>query len=86
MQRETRTIPKHIITMFDITRAFMHPPKHPLHAPTQKTPHALCTCRYKTPSAQAKPLADFLEKCLALNPAKRATAQSLLTHPFLTQP
>lgn len=29
---------------------------------------------------------DFLNKCLIVNPAKRATAEELLAHPFVTQP
>jgi hypothetical protein len=36
---------------------------------------------------KASPMAkDFLSKCLIINPAKRASAEELLQHPFVTQP
>lgn len=33
--------------------------------------------------AQAGQLADFLQKCLILDPAKRITPEQALSHPFL---
>lgn len=38
------------------------------------------------PSRASGPAKDFLKRCLERNPKKRATAEELLEHPFITQP
>jgi serine/threonine protein kinase len=38
------------------------------------------------PSRASEQARDFLSRCLELNPKRRATAEELLQHPFVTQP
>ena len=39
--------------------------------------------KYRKDKNEAKVFADFLEKCMAFNPDRRATAKQCLDHPFL---
>jgi serine/threonine protein kinase len=43
------------------------------------------TDKYKMGKTDAEQIANFFEVLLEINPARRATAEQALQHPFLTQ-
>eukprot|EP00029_Vermamoeba_vermiformis_P005987 TRINITY_DN2228_c0_g1_i1.p2 TRINITY_DN2228_c0_g1~~TRINITY_DN2228_c0_g1_i1.p2 ORF type:complete len:324 (+),score=105.45 TRINITY_DN2228_c0_g1_i1:886-1857(+) len=43
-------------------------------------------CKHHIPSRASEQARDFLGRCLEMDPSKRATADELLEHPFVTQP
>ena len=62
------------------------PPFFDLHE-TQVTDlyrRAVCPPRLRQPEKWSNGFRDFLDRCLQLDPSKRATATELVEHPFVT--